>query len=637
MRRPAIVTIGILLLTAPATADAAPHERTCDGVPCFRLKVPLDRSGTVPGRVSLLVHRRPALRGPRRGLTFLLAGGPGQSATSAATDPFEAPEQRYLTWARLTPRNDVVVFDQRGTGGSGLLRCRDLQASNPIDAGRAAEGCAAVLSRRRAFYRTADSVEDLEAVRQALGAPRVTLIGVSYGTLVAQRYAIAHPDRVERMVLDSVVDPDGLDPFARDSFAAARRIVGDLCRPRCGFTRDPVADTSALVARMAANPLQGSVVLPSGRVVSDSMSSQELFFALGSGDVTPFLRLGYPGAVAAALRGDPAALLRLKRRAIGEESFGPVRDHSAAVYASTLCEEVSFPWERGAAFPERPPPTFEAARAVESAFAPFNALTAAGNHLIRLCRRWPAASAQAPAPPPPPDVPVLVLSGGQDMRTPLEVAQRVAGRYPRASLLAASALGHSLLGAGDECVDSALVRFLRGDPVPRHCLRVDPIAPPPPPPTSVQALRPLRGTPGLRGRALRAVELTAVDMTEEFAFQLFAGNVDPLGALGGPRRIRGAGLRGGHFDVNVLPLPKWRLHRLELVPGVRVSGRIRGVDRRARVLLRVSGPATPDGVLRITNGDRVRGRLGGRAVRGRFLAEPRGLELLISQSQARPL
>ncbi|HVD58706.1 MAG TPA: hypothetical protein VNC17_17830, partial [Thermoleophilaceae bacterium] len=64
-------------LALPAQAQAELRFRNCDGVGCARLTVPLDRSGATAGSVSLYVERRRAARRPRRGVTLLLAGGPG--------------------------------------------------------------------------------------------------------------------------------------------------------------------------------------------------------------------------------------------------------------------------------------------------------------------------------------------------------------------------------------------------------------------------------------------------------------------------------------------------------------------------------------------------------------------------------
>ena len=71
---------------------------------------------------------------------------------------------------------------------------------------------------------------DLEALRVALGADKLTLDGVSYGTFVAERYAMAHPDRVARLVLDSVVPAAGLDGLEVDDVVGDDGVTG-LARP----------------------------------------------------------------------------------------------------------------------------------------------------------------------------------------------------------------------------------------------------------------------------------------------------------------------------------------------------------------------------------------------------------------------
>ena len=169
--------------------------------------MPLDHSGAVPGRLSLRVKRYPGFDPGPHGVVLVLAGAPGEAA-------FET-ENLLLE----TPGDDLVRFDQRGTG-SGALRCRDLEAATPTDAGREAAACATLLGDRRAFFRTTDTVEDIEALRTELGVERLTIVGPAYGGYVAQRYAMRYPDRVERLLLVSPVDAAGLDPLYVDSVAA---------------------------------------------------------------------------------------------------------------------------------------------------------------------------------------------------------------------------------------------------------------------------------------------------------------------------------------------------------------------------------------------------------------------------------
>ena len=98
-----------------------------------------------------------------------------------------------------------------GTGDSGPLDCSGV--SGWLRTLSSVATCARELGQGRGSYRTADSVADIEALRVAGGYQRLVLYGVSYGTAVALAYAATYPDHVERLVLDSVVDPQENDPF----------------------------------------------------------------------------------------------------------------------------------------------------------------------------------------------------------------------------------------------------------------------------------------------------------------------------------------------------------------------------------------------------------------------------------------
>ena len=90
----------------------------------------------------------------------------------------------------------------------------------------AVTGCATKLGDRRRFFTTADTVDDLEALRIALKADKLTLDGISYGTYTAQRYALAYPKRVKALVLDSVVPAEGSTMLVTTQMKAAGRIFG---------------------------------------------------------------------------------------------------------------------------------------------------------------------------------------------------------------------------------------------------------------------------------------------------------------------------------------------------------------------------------------------------------------------------
>jgi pimeloyl-ACP methyl ester carboxylesterase len=186
-----------LVALAPASAGAAPTLSACSGQDefgCATLDVPLDRTGTTPGTVPL--HYAIQRQGPKKVL-IALSGGPGQSAVSSASS-FAISLDPALRRYRL------AVLDQRGTGKSGVLSCPNVQRLRSLDAYKpqAVANCANRIGPRRAFYTTADTVLDIDALRQALGADKIALMGISYGTNVALQYARAFPEHVDRLILD---------------------------------------------------------------------------------------------------------------------------------------------------------------------------------------------------------------------------------------------------------------------------------------------------------------------------------------------------------------------------------------------------------------------------------------------------
>jgi pimeloyl-ACP methyl ester carboxylesterase len=610
----AVAALGLAFAAGPA--EAALRFRACGsgGFRCARLAVPLDRSGAVPGEVSLLVERHRARRA-RRAPVVVLAGGPGESATAAA------PAYRLLL-GRAARSRDVIVFDQRGTGRSGLLRCRPLERTGPRGLGTTVADCARRLGARSALYTTRDSVADIEAVRQALGARRIALFGISYGTKVALAYALAHPQQVERLALDSVVEPDGPSALDLQSFEATPRVLSALCRGGAcrRISRDPVRDLERLVARLAEGPLRGSVIGPRGKRRSASLSRRDLFDLLLLGDLDGTLRPPFPAAVRSALSNDAGPILRLQRRALETVKLLeriPPRLLSVATNVATTCEETLLPWARTTPIADRRrQAAVFAARLPDALFGPFDRLTALDSELLLACERWPAApAAPSVASGPAPNVPVLLLEGEDDLRTPVEGARRVAERFPAARMLVVQEAGHVAILADDEesCALRGLERFFTARRVRRACPRDDfrldepsPVAP-----LSLRELRPVRGVRGRRrGQALRALQLTVFYAGGE-AFRESLANI--LSDV-----VRAGGLRAGSLRYHSLK-ERISLKGYSLVPGVSVSGVLRRFDstRRVHGRLRIAGPGTPDGKLRV-QGRRLSGRLGGRRVRARL-------------------
>ncbi len=607
-RRPALLAVLLAFALAGVGAPAAgaltthpcPTQR---GFLCATVRVPLDRTGAIPGTVKLAVAVQRPRRGAR-GFLVALAGGPGQAAVPLATS-FRASLRPALRHRRL------VVVDQRGTGASGALRCPSLQRLGNIDPIRVAAvaGCAERLGARRAAYATADSVADLDAVRAALRAPSLELMGVSYGTYVAAQYARTYPSRVDGLILDSVVAAGGVDPFSLDTLGALPRVLAAQCgHGRCRTaTADPVADLRRLTRELASGPVRARVPDVRGRVRRGAIAGQSaLLLMVMAGDLNPFLQAALPGAVAAAARGDAAPLVRLRRYANGPPT--PTRELSVGLNVATTCADLSLPYSFAEPFDERWTRWQHALDGVPSArYAPFSTATVLDSSVAHDCLHWPTDGRTVPPSTAAlPDVPALLLSGRLDLRTPLENQAGLRAELPQAASVVVSGTGHDVLDSDiTGCAARALARFASRQRVGTPCRgRSNAVAVQPRPPRSLTDFRSAPGVRGRRGRALFATLDTVGDAELSVLQALVAGFREPAGG----------GLRAGRFRATP-DLTRVRLTHYALVPEVRLDGTLRttradGLIGTVRV---AAGPSS--GTLRLDRGGRVAGVLGGRPVR----------------------
>ena len=212
------------------------------GFICAGLEVPLDRADPSGATLTLQVALE-ADPDASRGVLLALNGGPG-----AAGAPL-APELVERFGPEVVADYRIVALDQRGTGPS-ALECPALQqdgATRFVPSADAVRACAATSGDARGHYGTDDTVADLDRLREVLGADRLSLFAVSYGTFVAQQYAVAHPGETELLVLDSALPAGGVDTLQRDVVRATPRVLGLACRA-AGCPGDPVADLAAVVA-----------------------------------------------------------------------------------------------------------------------------------------------------------------------------------------------------------------------------------------------------------------------------------------------------------------------------------------------------------------------------------------------------
>ena len=232
----------IALLAGPLAARGARADRVLGVRARQRLRV---RASACPAR-SLGRRRRarspsPSAATARRSgnahsAIVALAGGPGQAAI-----PFAEEFDELL--GPIAATRDLIVFDQRGTGLSHPLSCHAFERTcSPSRSRERSPRCAAQLGSTRAFYTTADSVADIEAIRQAGGYEKLVLYGTSYGTKVAEEYA-AGPSRPRRSAGARLGRhrPPAPTRSNRPTFTGAATVLRAVCRQGAcrGVTRDP--------------------------------------------------------------------------------------------------------------------------------------------------------------------------------------------------------------------------------------------------------------------------------------------------------------------------------------------------------------------------------------------------------------
>ncbi|HMI70292.1 MAG TPA: alpha/beta fold hydrolase, partial [Solirubrobacteraceae bacterium] len=491
----AALALVALVVVAPS-ALAAPSLKACSGQDefgCATLAVPLDRTGAIPGVVPL--HYAVQRRGPRPVL-IALAGGPGQAGVAAASS-------YALSLEPALRRYRVAVLDQRGTGESGVLRCPNLQRLRSLDALQPASvaACANRIGARRDLYSTADTVLDIEDLRKALGVDKIALAGISYGTHVALQYARAFPDHVDRLILDSIVGPDGPDAFMLDTWRNLPRVLTEQCaHGACrNATRDPVADVAALVKRLnASGPLRGASFDERGRrQATEYRNPDELAFLLVAGDLNPYLQASLPAALSAARLGDSSLLMRLRR--IGQGATFAAGELSFGLYAAAGCADMTTPYSLVTPLAARGPAVQAALAAIPATdYDPFDAATVIRTGNVDDCSQWPVGPVRPPFTGPLPDVPALLLGGRLDTRTPIENAFAAKAELPRASVVTLKGAGHDTMDSDvTGCIARAMQRFIANRAVGHPCVDHDNgVAPTPLPP---RGLSDFRSAPGVGG------------------------------------------------------------------------------------------------------------------------------------------
>ena len=264
------------LLFGPIAAHAGVTEepfifKSADGQTTHAMRgsfqVPENRS--VPGSriLTLRYVRFPATSAKPGAPIVYLSGGPGGSGIETAK------RNRYPLFMAMRQFGDVIALDQRGTGASDDTPVCEPKTA-PSDTKQLSDDAFAAAYRTAALecaafwkakgidlrgYTTVESAHDLDALRRHLGAKKISLWGISYGTHLALAALKQMDDRLDRVVLASV---EGLEqtvklPALTDAY---------FDRMQAALDSDPRAhaaypDIKAMIARVHRKLEQHPVLL----------------------------------------------------------------------------------------------------------------------------------------------------------------------------------------------------------------------------------------------------------------------------------------------------------------------------------------------------------------------------------------
>lgn len=618
-----VLVAGLLAFAAPAAAPAAAQTPAPRAQPapaavivpcpnqtrvlCGTIQVPLYWSAPQLG--SLHVHFKEYLHtdASRPALEPIVAmeGGPGFPSTGSAAS--------YLFMIGAMRRShDLILMDQRGTGGSDAVDCPGVQdynaLSQPGDYAAVVAACAGRLGAGANAYGSAAVAEDLRAVLEALHVSKVDLYGDSYGSYAAQVFAVHYPRFVRDLVLDGTYNQQ-FNPLEPEAVTALRRAWNTMCMsfPGCDG-QDLLDDIAAFARQLAQHPIVATVdddqtptqidLTPDAfaQLVDDATYSYTFFRDL-------------PAAMVAARHGD---LVPIERLAADDVSYnaggGGPSGYSAGDLEAVSCHDYPTAWDPMSTDSERAAQLASAIGQLPAGvFFPFSESVWLGsldeNELVYGCLDWPQPAVSDPPFPagvPFPRIPVLVLDGLLDQATPLEDASLVAAAWPDATFVRVANSNHVTAQVDFlHCVSVITRRYLAtrraGD---TSCAaRVPAQYVVPAFPTSVEQA-PQAMPAGTADHSTRLDRQSAWAATEtvgdalERWYNLLGGGTG-YGLYGGS-----FGITGGYYSYGPLAL---RFHSTRFIPDLAVSG-VATWDRRSSVLqatLTLAGPQGLSGHLRI--------------------------------------
>jgi pimeloyl-ACP methyl ester carboxylesterase len=451
-------TLLALLLASTVLADGAPTDPTLELSDCRIYAAPgypgikaqcavferhLDPADADSPILRLNVAVVPALSLEPESDPFVpIAGGPGGASTNFYAAYAHAFE-------KVRRNRDILLIDQRGTGDSELLSCDFgddlLEGQLSLEETLAyTESCLDSLPHDPRFFTTSVAVQDLEALRLALGYESLNLYGSSYGTRVAQHYARRYPTTTRSVILDGVAPPQvALGPDIAIEAQKALLAIFDRCAEssdcRNAFP-DVANDFARLKVALSEQPVSVDIAHPiTGKQQTVVFGDMEFAGAIRLMSYSPNTVALIPLLVHAAAQGNFAPLAaRFVATAESMSDQLAIGMHNAVV----CTEDAAFYGD------------YDRAALEKTYIGPVMTET-----LSAICSIWPTGviddNLRAPLAT---DKPVLLLSGGADPVTPPHFAALAAVEMGNARHLIGENQGHGLAGQG--CMPDIVGRFV---------------------------------------------------------------------------------------------------------------------------------------------------------------------------------
>jgi pimeloyl-ACP methyl ester carboxylesterase len=469
-RRVALLVAAVVALSGPAAASAATpapsplHWTSCaHSFQCATLAVPLDDTVPTSPTINLALARLPAADSSQRiGSLLVNPGGPGASGVQ-----YLEQDAKMLP-STIRDRFDIVAWDPRGSGASDPVTCSpnldslyNLEFAPKDDAARQAlvsgietfvASCKARSGPELPYVSSERTARDMDRIRAALGDPKLTYLGFSYGTYLGSLYAAQFPTHIRAMVLDGAVDP-ALSAAAQQvqqavGFEHDLDLFLQSCAtdPSCAFYRNGNAAGSydALRARVDATPIPAN-----GAGRGRTLNGTE--FDIG---VTQYLYAGraawseLASALDSADKGDGSQLVENSDQYTMRNSDGTYSQEQAAFLGIGCLDGPDVGGVAGLRAIED-----QAAQA-----APRLGRSVVNNSLA--CAVWPVPTQTAAVPHPVGAPPIVVIGNSDDPATPLAWAEGLTRELGSAVLVTVKSAQHTAYGSGNACVDRAVNRYL---------------------------------------------------------------------------------------------------------------------------------------------------------------------------------